>query len=347
MVFVLIVALSAAAIFPEVYAHRPEASVSIAAGSSVLGCEERDECYVPSVVIVPVSGVVTWTNDDAAATTVTSGSPDVGPDGLFDSGLFLPDETFSLVFSELGEYSYFSVVHPWKRGLVVVTGDHGHDFVMTDKDVYAHGEPVAVIGQIVPFRPDCPATLSVIAPNGNLVALSQTSLGANGTFSTVIATNGSGFRVDSEYTIRAQYCGDAGTPLRATTTFSLGDMMVHYDPVGLYEPPGPPDSYEVDVIGGYVFDGMFGSVGSGPGQFMVPHAIAFGPGGIMAVADILNNRIQVFHANGTYAFEFGLEGEPGYVSYIAFGPGGIIAVSDIKNHRIQLFRPVFTLVPPR
>ena len=39
--------------------------------------------------LVDVGGEVTWTNDDTAAHTVTSGSAADGPDGLFDSSLFM------------------------------------------------------------------------------------------------------------------------------------------------------------------------------------------------------------------------------------------------------------------
>ena len=82
----------------------------------------------------------------------------------------------------------------------------------------------------------------------------------------------------------------------------------------------------------------FGSQGSGLGEFLVPHGIAEGPGGVIAVADILNNRVQVFYPNGTFAFQLGLSGPSGYISYIAFGSDGRLFVSDIKNHRVQVFR---------
>ena len=115
----------------------------------------------------------------------------------------------------------------------------------------------------------------------------------------------------------------------------------HHAPQSLVvEPPLPPRA--AAARGGYPIGGAleveFGSQGSGLGEFLVPHGIAFGPDGIMAVADILNNRIQVFYPNGTFAFQLGLSGPSGYISYIAFGPDGRLAVSDIKNHRVQVFR---------
>ena len=84
-----------------------------------------------------------------------------------------------------------------------------------------------------------------------------------------------------------------------------------------------------------------GGEGDGPGEFSHPIGVEFGPGGIMAVADRNNHRIQVFHANGTFDYEFGSNGTgPGEfnrTNSVDFGPGGIMAVADRNNHRIQVF----------
>lgn len=90
-------------------------------GTSVPGCEETDECFIPRVVVVEVGGTVVWINEDAAAHTITSGVlADGGPDGVFDSGLFAPGTKFSHTFDNIGEYPYFCMVHPWQFGLVIV-----------------------------------------------------------------------------------------------------------------------------------------------------------------------------------------------------------------------------------
>ncbi|MEM3006484.1 MAG: plastocyanin/azurin family copper-binding protein [Candidatus Nitrosotenuis sp.] len=94
-------------------------TISIPLGSSTPGCETTDECFVPSSLTVPVGTSVTWTNDDTAAHTVTSGS-DTTPDGNFDSGLFMAGKTFSHTFDVAGEYPYYCLVHPWMTGRVTV-----------------------------------------------------------------------------------------------------------------------------------------------------------------------------------------------------------------------------------
>ncbi len=68
-----------------------------------------------------VGDKIDWGNADTAAHTVTSGTPDAGPSGLFDSGLFPPGKTFSYQFSEKGEVPYYCIVHPWMTGVVTVT----------------------------------------------------------------------------------------------------------------------------------------------------------------------------------------------------------------------------------
>ncbi len=95
--------------------------VNIPTGSSIPGCEETMKCFIPSSVTVAVGGTVTWFNGDTAAHTVTSGTTTDGPDGIFDSNLFLVDASFSHTFEEEGAYDYFGVVHPWMTGTVKVS----------------------------------------------------------------------------------------------------------------------------------------------------------------------------------------------------------------------------------
>jgi predicted secreted protein with PEFG-CTERM motif len=105
---------------PSAFADHAKAEVSITAGASTPGCEATNSCYDPYEVTVDVGGEVTWSNDDTAGHTVTSGTLDGGPDGVFDSGLFMAGKTFSHKFEEAGEFPYFCVVHPWMTGVVIV-----------------------------------------------------------------------------------------------------------------------------------------------------------------------------------------------------------------------------------
>ena len=94
--------------------------ISVPEGVGVPGCEETDECYLPYETTVSVGTTVTWSNDDTAAHTVTSGTTSDGPDGLFDSSIFMSGTNFEFTFDESGTYDYFCIVHPWMTGKVIV-----------------------------------------------------------------------------------------------------------------------------------------------------------------------------------------------------------------------------------
>ena len=96
------------------------AEVIVPVGSSVPGCEDTNECWLPAEISVGVGETVTWNNVDTAAHTVTSGSAADGPDGVFDSSLFMAGATFEHTFDAEGEYPYFCMVHPWMAGAVIV-----------------------------------------------------------------------------------------------------------------------------------------------------------------------------------------------------------------------------------
>jgi plastocyanin len=109
-------------VMEEVMAPEPVAydgAISLPDGSGVPGCDETNECYIPYHVTVSVGEEITWSNDDTAAHTVTSGSPGA-PDGLFDSSLFMAGGTFSVTLDEAGDYPYFCMVHPWMTGIITV-----------------------------------------------------------------------------------------------------------------------------------------------------------------------------------------------------------------------------------
>jgi plastocyanin len=94
--------------------------ISLPSGSAVPGCEETNNCYIPNSVSINSGDTVIWSNDDTAAHTVTSGTPESGPDGTFDSSLFMAGTTFGVTFDNKGSYDYFCMVHPWMTGDVKV-----------------------------------------------------------------------------------------------------------------------------------------------------------------------------------------------------------------------------------
>jgi plastocyanin len=98
-------------------------SINITGGSEAgQSCVSAKNCYDPDTVTVPAKTVISWTNIDSTAHTVTSGTPSENNTGtLFDSGTIGPGGTYSFIFISSGTYDYFCSIHPWMTGEVIVT----------------------------------------------------------------------------------------------------------------------------------------------------------------------------------------------------------------------------------
>lgn len=92
--------------------------------SIVLGSSNPDSklFYEPSHTEVKLGTEVTWINDDTNMPhTVTSGNSDIGPTGVFDSGIINGGGgLFNYKFDEKGTYEYYCTLHPWMNGMITV-----------------------------------------------------------------------------------------------------------------------------------------------------------------------------------------------------------------------------------
>lgn len=70
--------------------------------------------FVPSEVTVKAGTKVTWTNQDGAAHTVEGGA------GMMKSDDLAKGDSYSVVMSKTGTYSYVCGIHPSMSGKVVV-----------------------------------------------------------------------------------------------------------------------------------------------------------------------------------------------------------------------------------
>ena len=139
-------------------------------GSSVPGCETTNDCFVPPVVTININEKIVWKNVDTAAHTVTSGVlSDGGPDGVFDSGLFVPGVEFSHTFDTPGEYPYFCIVHPWMAGLIVVQetvddATSGQPYVDIENDFFMDVGEAVVLNTKGSSVPGCETTNDCFVP---------------------------------------------------------------------------------------------------------------------------------------------------------------------------------------
>ncbi len=97
-----------------------ETEVTIPNEASDISCAESGSCFLSSEVTINVGESITWHNDSGVIHTVTSGNPEDGPDGVFDSSIIMSDDTFTHTFTETGQYEYFCSIHPRMTGIVIV-----------------------------------------------------------------------------------------------------------------------------------------------------------------------------------------------------------------------------------
>ena len=138
--FSLLAIFALIAISPPAFAEHGEggmsATVTNSPGSSTPGCENTDNCFIPSTVVITAGGTVTWENTDNAAHTTTSGSPSDGPDDVWDSSLMMVNGSYSVTLDDEGTYPYFCMVHPWMQGTVIVEAEAAHG----DVEEMGHGD---------------------------------------------------------------------------------------------------------------------------------------------------------------------------------------------------------------
>lgn len=104
---------------------------------------------------------------------------------------------------------------------------------------------------------------------------------------------------------------------------------------------GSEGSEEVGGQGGRGFRVTGLIIFSFQGQFKFPRGVAVDDQGYICVADSGNNRIQIFHPDGSFLRAFGCWGsndaEFKGLEGVSMMPNGNILVCDRENHRVQVF----------
>lgn len=76
----------------------------------------RDFSFQPAQLSVEPGTTVTWTNEGNEPHTVTADN------GLFDSGMLYPDDSYSVQFDGMGTVTYQCTLHPSMTGRITVGG---------------------------------------------------------------------------------------------------------------------------------------------------------------------------------------------------------------------------------
>ncbi|MBT7934455.1 MAG: hypothetical protein HN628_07305 [Thiotrichales bacterium] len=117
-------------LIPPIYAEEYVVDIPFGAYNPELNTP-AEVWYDPPQMFVTVGDSITWYNDDREGHTITSGESsgrfgwmnnnDFGKsDGVFDSGLFKPGESWKYQFDNSGVFSYYCTIHPWMEGVVIV-----------------------------------------------------------------------------------------------------------------------------------------------------------------------------------------------------------------------------------
>ncbi|MEP6694534.1 MAG: plastocyanin/azurin family copper-binding protein [Chloroflexota bacterium] len=97
-------------------ASQPASSPAPAAAGTQISI--KGFAFNPNQPSVTKGATITWTNDDGATHTVTSGVPGT-PSGKFDQRVEA-GKTFAFTFSDAGTYEFFCSIHNSMRGTVTV-----------------------------------------------------------------------------------------------------------------------------------------------------------------------------------------------------------------------------------
>lgn len=102
------------------------------------------------------------------------------------------------------------------------SGGTGTITIGTDSSSYTTGEMINVSGSVSDYDESDPfknfdMTLKLIAPNGNIITISQIPLNSDGSYSTHIPAQGPLWKYDGDYTVSVNH----GSDRNASTTFTF------------------------------------------------------------------------------------------------------------------------------
>ncbi len=105
----------------------------------------------------------------------------------------------------------------------------------TDSSSYTTGEMINVSGSVSDYDESDPfknfdMTLKLIAPNGNIVTISQIPLNSDGSYSTYIPAQGPLWMYDGDYTVSVSHGSDNNAS--TTFTFILAPEVIEEEVIG-------------------------------------------------------------------------------------------------------------------
>ena len=155
--------------------------------------------------------------------------------------------------------------------------------ITTDKNSYSSGETIVITGEVKDQKSGIPVSITVYAPNNNLISIAQIDIGVDKKFSTKITTGGSLWKAYGTYIINAQY----GSSANAIETSFYFDGTTNT--VGIPQIPGtqtltsvvqPKTTYHNTFLSLQVQDG------TNQGYIKVKPTLTYGLGGKLSSSNI-------------------------------------------------------------
>ena len=124
-------------------------------------------------------------------------------------------------------YYKMKVILLFALSVIILSQSYGFAYgatisVATDSSSYEAGEMVSVSGSVSDYVESDPfknfdVTLKLVAPNGNIITISQIPPNSDGSYSTFIPAQGPLWKFDGDYTISVSW----GSDNNASTTFTF------------------------------------------------------------------------------------------------------------------------------
>jgi hypothetical protein len=135
-------------------------------------------------------------------------------------------QSYSFVYAdhEGNSHANFQVASQTSEGVPIIT-------IETDSSLYEEGEVILISGSVSDYREidaytNFDVTIRLLAPNNNIVSISQVSLDSDGFYSASILAQGPLWKLDGDYTILASQGQDRNASIIFNFVHSASEEVV-------------------------------------------------------------------------------------------------------------------------
>ena len=140
-----------------------------------------------------------------------------------------------------------------------------------------------------------------------------------------------------KFTLEGQFIGSVGSRGSGRLQF-IAPWAIAYNAINNRVYVCDTKNHRITILNhDLTFHGSYGSEGSGAGQFNTPSGISVDSKGNVLVADLSNNRIQVFDASGRYLSSITHTTPGQQPTSVSVGPDDCVYVVEFQPDRVSIF----------